>query len=41
MDSALLYSEEDALRKGLPGVKDVRTSQGRVFLSVTTARALS
>lgn len=32
MDSALLYSEEDALRKGLPGVKNVRTSQGQVFL---------
>lgn len=41
MDSALLYSEEDALRKGLPGVENVRIPQGQVFLSVTTAKALS
>lgn len=41
MDSALLYSEEDELRKELPGVENVRISQGQVFLSVTTAKALS
>lgn len=41
MDSALLYSEEDALRKGLPGMENVRISQGQVFLSVSTVKALS
>lgn len=41
MDSALLYSEENALIKGLPGVENVRISQGQVFISVTTAKAVS
>ncbi|KAF4798187.1 Tribbles 1 [Turdus rufiventris] len=33
-------TEENALRKGLPGVGNVRISQGQVFISVTIAKAV-